>query len=200
MILKLLKAFHNINITAFLFVICILLLVVNYVNILSLNEANKKCKELIENYDVSLKNDFRAKYMRHEGVSNNPTLPSQLELTTTAPTTTRRKISSTTTSQTTESNLTINANSTADEKKTANLLQFPAITNLLHHLKDHPQKFTHRIEITQNRQAKFVIGIPTVKRGTEVYLVDTLKSLLKAMNSQETEDVLIVVFATEVNT
>uniref|UniRef100_A0A3B5M082 MGAT4 conserved region domain-containing protein n=1 Tax=Xiphophorus couchianus TaxID=32473 RepID=A0A3B5M082_9TELE len=43
-----------------------------------------------------------------------------------------------------------------------------------------------------------VLGIPTVKREKQSYLVNTLSSLLSGLTSSETQDLLIIVFVAEV--
>lgn len=43
-----------------------------------------------------------------------------------------------------------------------------------------------------------VIGIPTIKRERDSYLLQTLESLLENLNEEERDDVLIVVFIAEV--
>ena len=42
------------------------------------------------------------------------------------------------------------------------------------------------------------MGVPTIKRERESYLLQTLQSLLDGLNEQEKHDVLIVVFIGEV--
>ena len=42
------------------------------------------------------------------------------------------------------------------------------------------------------------MGVPTIKRERESYLLQTLQSLLDGLNAQEKQDVLIVVFVGEV--
>lgn len=42
------------------------------------------------------------------------------------------------------------------------------------------------------------MGIPTIKRERESYLLQTLESLLSGLNAEERQDVLIVVFVAEV--
>ena len=46
--------------------------------------------------------------------------------------------------------------------------------------------------------ATIVIGIPTVKRSKESYLVKTLRSLFNSMSDEEKEIVIVVVFIAEV--
>ena len=43
-----------------------------------------------------------------------------------------------------------------------------------------------------------VIGIPTIKRERDSYLLQTLDSLLQNLNDEERDDVLVVVFIAEV--
>lgn len=43
-----------------------------------------------------------------------------------------------------------------------------------------------------------VLGIPTVKREKQSYLVSTLSSLLSSLTSSESKDLLIIVFVAEV--
>lgn len=42
-----------------------------------------------------------------------------------------------------------------------------------------------------------VLGIPTVRREKETYLLPTLHNLVEAMNSEEAADSLIIVFIAE---
>jgi alpha-1,3-mannosylglycoprotein beta-1,4-N-acetylglucosaminyltransferase A/B len=44
-----------------------------------------------------------------------------------------------------------------------------------------------------------VLGIPTVKRQVQSYLIGTLENLIENMNEKEREDALIVVFTGEVS-
>lgn len=54
---------------------------------------------------------------------------------------------------------------------------------------------THRHFSRHN--ASFVIGIPTVKRDKQSYLIETIKSLLDNINEQDAERLLIVIFIAE---
>ena len=47
--------------------------------------------------------------------------------------------------------------------------------------------------------ASVVLGIPTVKRESQSYLLPTLASLIESMNSEEKNDTLIIVFVAEVS-
>lgn len=43
-----------------------------------------------------------------------------------------------------------------------------------------------------------VLGVPTVKRDKQSYLVNTLSSLLYSLTSSQSQDLVIVVFVAEV--
>jgi hypothetical protein len=51
---------------------------------------------------------------------------------------------------------------------------------------------------TKNRRAELVIGVPTIKREKTSYLLETLKSVLDAMNELEKADTLVVIIIAEV--
>ncbi|CAM2700980.1 unnamed protein product [Rotaria socialis] len=58
----------------------------------------------------------------------------------------------------------------------------------------------HRQTTRENflrRNVSFVIGIPTVKRDKQSYLIETIKSLIDNINSEDIERLLIVVFIAE---
>lgn len=44
-----------------------------------------------------------------------------------------------------------------------------------------------------------VMGVPTVRREKQSYLMDTLQNLIDGMNAEEANDSLIVVFVAEVS-
>lgn len=44
-----------------------------------------------------------------------------------------------------------------------------------------------------------VLGIPTVRREKQSYLMDTLTSLIDGMNPEEADDVLMVIYVAEVS-
>ena len=54
---------------------------------------------------------------------------------------------------------------------------------------------------TENRKtaASIVLGVPTVKRESQSYLLQTLASLIESMNEEEKNDTLIIVFVAEVS-
>lgn len=77
-------------------------------------------------------------------------------------------------------------------------LNFPHSFEPIEHLaskKDN--QFKPQILITSNRKAKFVLGIPTLKRENVTYLDTMLSSLLLAMNEHEKSQVLIVILLAE---
>ena len=76
-------------------------------------------------------------------------------------------------------------------------MKFGNILDVLPNTQD-KKEFEHRFEITNGRRTKYVIGIPTVKREGVNYLVATMKSLIKALNSKERKDVVVVIFIAEV--
>ena len=55
-----------------------------------------------------------------------------------------------------------------------------------------------KFKLSKNRNAPFVIGVPTIKREKTSYLLETLKSLFDAMNDLEKTDVLVVVLIAEI--
>ena len=44
-----------------------------------------------------------------------------------------------------------------------------------------------------------MLGVPTVKRESQSYLLSTLASLIDSMNEEEKNDTLIIVFVAEVS-
>jgi alpha-1,3-mannosylglycoprotein beta-1,4-N-acetylglucosaminyltransferase A/B len=52
--------------------------------------------------------------------------------------------------------------------------------------------------VTKNRHAELVIGVPTIKREKTSYLLETLKSILDAMNELEKTESLVVIIIAEV--
>ncbi|CAG5135301.1 unnamed protein product, partial [Candidula unifasciata] len=77
-------------------------------------------------------------------------------------------------------------------------LQMPGIYSYLPHLTGHPEHLIPAIKLSKGRQGvSVVIGIPTIKRAKESYLVKTLSSLVAGLSKEESEDCLIVVFIAE---
>nr|CAH7748874.1 unnamed protein product [Callosobruchus chinensis] len=54
--------------------------------------------------------------------------------------------------------------------------------------------------MSRNRNGvSMVMGVPTVRREKQSYLMDTLQNLVDGMTTQEADDALIVVFVGEVS-
>lgn len=85
-------------------------------------------------------------------------------------------------------------------KTLANIdVEFPQMNDFLTHLNSSALgTIQPKFKLSKNRFASIVIGIPTIKRDKTSYLLETLKSLLDAMNDLEKTEALIVVFIPEV--
>lgn len=59
-------------------------------------------------------------------------------------------------------------------------------------------KFNNTVTCDCVATVSVVLGIPTVKREVQSYLLATLQNILDSMTLEEIEDVLIVVFIAEV--
>ena len=79
-----------------------------------------------------------------------------------------------------------------------NSLKFWNILDLLPHLQGKNREFTHELEVSRSRHAKYVIGVSTIKRPGKSYLISMLKYLLRDMNQTEIDNSLIVIFIAEV--
>ncbi|KAM6953356.1 alpha-1,3-mannosyl-glycoprotein 4-beta-N-acetylglucosaminyltransferase B-like [Aplochiton taeniatus] len=76
----------------------------------------------------------------------------------------------------------------------------PNVYVYLPHLRAHEESLTPNVVLGQGRAGvSLVLGIPTVKREKQSYLVSTLHSLLSNLLPSELNDTLIVVFAAEVD-
>ncbi|KAJ6668745.1 hypothetical protein lerEdw1_012228 [Lerista edwardsae] len=77
------------------------------------------------------------------------------------------------------------------------------LTNIqyyLPHLQEHEDGIQPNIVIGQGRNGvSLVIGIPTVRRVKETYLMNTLSSLFYEMSKEEKENLVIVIFVAEVD-
>uniref|UniRef100_A0A8K9VBQ2 Alpha-1,3-mannosyl-glycoprotein 4-beta-N-acetylglucosaminyltransferase B n=1 Tax=Oncorhynchus mykiss TaxID=8022 RepID=A0A8K9VBQ2_ONCMY len=68
----------------------------------------------------------------------------------------------------------------------------------LPHLRDHADSLNPNVVLGQGRTGvSLVLGIPTVKRQKQSYLVSTLNSLLYDLSPSEREDTVIIVFVAE---
>ncbi|XP_024116134.1 alpha-1,3-mannosyl-glycoprotein 4-beta-N-acetylglucosaminyltransferase A isoform X2 [Oryzias melastigma] len=74
----------------------------------------------------------------------------------------------------------------------------PNIYQYLPHLREHADSLVPNVLLGQGRRGvSLVLGIPTVKREKQSYLVNTLSSLLFSLTASEKEDLLIIVFVAE---
>ncbi|XP_042349868.1 alpha-1,3-mannosyl-glycoprotein 4-beta-N-acetylglucosaminyltransferase B-like [Plectropomus leopardus] len=74
----------------------------------------------------------------------------------------------------------------------------PNIYLYMPHLRQHPHSLLPNVVLGQGRQGvSMVMGIPTVKREKQSYLVNTLSSLLYGLTSVQQQDLLIIVFVAE---
>uniref|UniRef100_A0A2R5LNF2 Putative alpha-13-mannosyl-glycoprotein 4-beta-n-acetylglucosaminyltransferase b n=1 Tax=Ornithodoros turicata TaxID=34597 RepID=A0A2R5LNF2_9ACAR len=79
-------------------------------------------------------------------------------------------------------------------------LQLPSIFHFLPHLASDPEAFRPALKVSAGRTAaSMVLGIPTVKREVQSYLMATLHNLIENMTPQERNTCLIVVFIAEVD-
>uniref|UniRef100_A0A3Q3C1K9 Zgc:154054 n=1 Tax=Haplochromis burtoni TaxID=8153 RepID=A0A3Q3C1K9_HAPBU len=88
------------------------------------------------------------------------------------------------------------------EKQPTGLQTFiqPNIYIFMPHLRLHPGSLVPNVVLGQGRRGvSMVLGIPTVKRDKQSYLVNTLSSLLFSLTSSQCQDLLIIVFVAETN-
>lgn len=79
-------------------------------------------------------------------------------------------------------------------------IRLPSVYNFLPHLLDDPTSLRPAYLLSKGRSyVSMVLGIPTVKRDKQSYLMDTLQNLLEAINEDEAMDTIIVVFVAEVS-
>ena len=79
-------------------------------------------------------------------------------------------------------------------------MHLPSVYNFLPHLLDDPNSLKPVFHIARGppRQGvSIVLGIPTVKRDKQSYLLSTMNSLITRMSDEERNDTLIVVFIAE---
>jgi len=77
-------------------------------------------------------------------------------------------------------------------------LSLPSVSAFLPNTVNFPNSFNPAFKISRNRaHVSMVIGIPTVKRQYQSYLVTTLQSVLDNMNQDEMDDSLIIIFIAE---
>lgn len=74
----------------------------------------------------------------------------------------------------------------------------PNVFLYLPHLREHPDSLVPKVALGRGRSGvSMVLGIPTVKRDKQSYLVNTLQSLLYELTPYQAEDLLIIVFVAE---
>lgn len=78
------------------------------------------------------------------------------------------------------------------------MLRLPSSYHFLPHLLDDPSSLRLAYLMSKNRNGvSVVMGVPTVRREKQSYLMDTLQNLIEGMNVEEANDSLIVVFVAE---
>lgn len=78
-------------------------------------------------------------------------------------------------------------------------VKLPSVYNFLPHLLNDPNSLRPGFILSKGRtDANIVLGIPTVKREVQSYLLATLKNLLERSNPQEITEIVIVVMIAEV--
>lgn len=79
-------------------------------------------------------------------------------------------------------------------------IRLPTIYNFLPHFLNDPNSLRPAFVQSKGRQGvSMVLGVPTVKREVQSYLLATLKNLLDRMSPAETADTIIIVLVAEVN-
>jgi len=77
-------------------------------------------------------------------------------------------------------------------------LRLPTINSFLPYLLNDPLSTVPACVVGQGRMhASVVLGVPTVKRESQSYLLPTLASLIESMSPEEKNDTLIIVFVAE---
>ncbi|KAK7864644.1 hypothetical protein R5R35_012416 [Gryllus longicercus] len=77
-------------------------------------------------------------------------------------------------------------------------LRLPSVYHFLPHLLDSPSSLRPAYCLSRGRSGvSVVLGIPTVKREVQSYLMATLQNLIDSMTPEEAADTLIVVFVAE---
>ncbi|KFM78820.1 Alpha-1,3-mannosyl-glycoprotein 4-beta-N-acetylglucosaminyltransferase B, partial [Stegodyphus mimosarum] len=77
-------------------------------------------------------------------------------------------------------------------------LQLPSIHHFLPHLLSSPDSLSPAIKLSRGRSGvTMVLGVPTVKREVQSYLMSTLQNLIENMSPEEQKDAVIIVFIAE---
>ncbi|XP_030251273.1 alpha-1,3-mannosyl-glycoprotein 4-beta-N-acetylglucosaminyltransferase B isoform X1 [Sparus aurata] len=78
------------------------------------------------------------------------------------------------------------------------LFLLPNIYLYMPHLRQHPGSLLPNVVLGKGRRGvSIVIGIPTVKREMQSYLVNTLSSLFYSLTASQWQDLLVIVFVAE---
>ncbi|CAB3361416.1 Hypothetical predicted protein [Cloeon dipterum] len=79
-------------------------------------------------------------------------------------------------------------------------VHMPSVHHFLPHLLYNPSSLKPSYQKTKGRNGvSMVLGVPTVKRAAQSYLLTTLQSLIQNLNQEEQNKTLIVVFVAETN-
>lgn len=79
-------------------------------------------------------------------------------------------------------------------------IKLPSMYNFLPHFLNDPNSLRPAFVQSKGRSGvSMVLGVPTVKREVQSYLMATIKNLLDRMNPAETADTLIIVLVAEVS-
>ena len=87
----------------------------------------------------------------------------------------------------------INLNKNPNNNNSDLDVDFPKVIEFLPHLIGKTHLVQPKFKLSKNREATIAIGIPTIKREKTSYLLETVKSVLDAMNELEKSDALIVI-------
>lgn len=79
-------------------------------------------------------------------------------------------------------------------------LRLPSSYHFLPHLLDDPSSLRLAYLLSKGRSGvSVVLGVPTVRREKQSYLMDTLQNLVEGMSPKESNDTLIVILVAEVS-
>ncbi|KAH9499463.1 Alpha-1,3-mannosyl-glycoprotein 4-beta-N-acetylglucosaminyltransferase B, partial [Bulinus truncatus] len=76
--------------------------------------------------------------------------------------------------------------------------KLPGLENYLPHMNNSKRWLLPEFKISKGRtNVTFVIGIPSIKRPVDIYIINTLDSLIRGMNDTEKDETLLIVCITE---
>lgn len=93
-----------------------------------------------------------------------------------------------------------NITGSAGNARFSSSIHLPSVYNFLPHLLDDPNSLKPAFQLAKGPPrpgVSIVLGIPTVKRDKQSYLLSTMNSLITRMSEEERNDTLIVVFIAE---